>query len=64
MTTPPPRWHNRLLNVAVALFTAALLLYAAARLILAVLPVLIGVGVVALFLFAGWLVYQFRQSRW
>ncbi|HEV2973986.1 MAG TPA: hypothetical protein VGX69_03195 [Solirubrobacteraceae bacterium] len=42
----------------------AVLLYLAARLILAVLPVLIGVGVVGLVGFVGWNIYQFRKSRW
>lgn len=64
MNTPPSRWHDRLLNVAVTLFAVALLLYVAARLIVAVLPVLIAVGAVVLFGLVGWSLYQFRRSRW
>jgi hypothetical protein len=42
----------------------ALMLYVAARLIEAVLPVLIGIGIVAVLGFMGWSLYQFRRSRW
>jgi hypothetical protein len=53
-----------LLSLAVSVLAIALMLYAAARLIAAVLPVLIGMGVVALLGFAGWSFYRFRRSRW
>jgi hypothetical protein len=42
----------------------AVMLDIAARLIEAVLPVLIVVGAVGLVCFAGWSFYRFRQSRW
>lgn len=64
MTTPPSRWRDSALNLAVTALAIALMLYVAARLIIAVLPVLIVVGVIVLLGFAGWSVYQFRRSRW
>lgn len=64
MTTPPSHWPDKAMGLAVTVFVIALLLYIAAKLIVAVLPVLIGMGVVALLGFAGWSVYQFRKSRW
>jgi hypothetical protein len=42
----------------------ALMLYVAARLILAVLPVLIAIAAVALLGFIAWSIYQYRRSRW
>jgi hypothetical protein len=64
MTTPPSRWRDSALNLAVTVLAIALMLYAAARLIIAVLPVLMVVSVIVLLGFAGWSVYQFRKSRW
>lgn len=64
MTAPPSRWRDSALNLAVTVVAIALMLYVAARLILAVLPVLIGLGTIGLVGFAGWSVYQFRRSRW
>lgn len=64
MTTPPSGWRNGAMNLAVSVLAIALMLYVAARLIAAVLPVLIGMGVVALLGFAGWSFYRFRRSRW
>jgi xanthine/uracil permease len=64
MTTPPSRWRDSAMNLAVSVLVIAVMLYVAARLILAVLPVLIALAVVALLGFAGWSVYQFRKSRW
>lgn len=52
------------MGLALRVLAIAIVLYLAARLIEAVLPVLIGAGVVALLGFAGWSVYQFRKSRW
>jgi hypothetical protein len=52
------------MNLAVSALAIALMLYVAAHLIIAVLPVLIVVGVIVLFGFAGWSIYQFRKSRW
>jgi hypothetical protein len=64
MTTPPSRWREAALNLAATVLGVALMLYVAARLIIAVLPVLIAVGVVGLLGFAGWSIYRFRKSRW
>ncbi len=62
--TPPSRWRESAVNLAMSVLAIALMLYIAARLIVAVLPVLIGVAIVALLGFAGWLAYQLRKSRW
>jgi hypothetical protein len=64
MTTPPSRWRDSAMNLAVSALVIALMLYVAARLIIAVLPVLIVVGVIVLLGFAGGSFYQFRKSRW
>jgi xanthine/uracil permease len=64
MTTPPSRWRDGALNLAVSVLAIALMLYIAARLIIAVLPVLIAMGIIALLGFGGWSIYQLRRSRW
>jgi xanthine/uracil permease len=64
VTTPPSHWPDKALSLAGTVLAVALLLYIAARLIAAVLPVLIGVGGVMLLGFVGWSLYQFRKSRW
>lgn len=64
MTTPPSHWPDKAVSFAMTVLAVALMLYVAARLIEAVLPVLIGVGIVTALGFAGWSVYQFRRSRW
>lgn len=64
MTTPPSHWPDKAVSFAITVLAVALMLYVAARLIEAVLPVLIGIGIVALLGFVGWSVYQFRRSRW
>ncbi len=64
MKSPPPSRLDRLRGLAFTILVIALMLYIAARLIVAVLPVLIVMGVVALLGFAGWSFYRFRQSRW
>jgi len=64
MTTPPSRWRDSAVNLAVTVLAIALMLYVAARLILAVLSVLIGIAIVALLGFAGWVVYQNMRARW
>lgn len=64
MSAPPSRWRDSALNLAMTIFAIAVLLYVAARLIEAVLPVLIGVAIVGVLGFAGWSIYQFRRSRW
>jgi hypothetical protein len=52
------------MRLAWTVLAVAVMLYVAARLIVAVLPVLIVAGVVVLVGFAGWSIYQFRKSRW
>lgn len=52
------------MNLAVSVLAITLMLYVAARLIMAVFPVVITMGVVGLLGFAGWSFYRFRQSRW
>jgi hypothetical protein len=47
-----------------SVLSIALMLYIAARLVIAVLPVLIVAGTAVLVGFVGWSVYQFRRSRW
>jgi xanthine/uracil permease len=64
MTTPPSHWLDNVLRMAFTVLAIALILYVAARLILAVLPVLIGLGVLILLGFSCWSIYQFRKSRW
>lgn len=64
MSGPPSHWLDGLLRLALTALAIALVLYVAAKLILAVWPVLVGVGVAALIGFAGWSIYQFRRSRW
>lgn len=64
MTVPPSRWRDNALDLAVRAAAIAVLLYIAARLILAVLPVLLIGGGIVLLGFAGWSIYQFRKSRW
>jgi|HubBroStandDraft_6_1064221.scaffolds.fasta_scaffold36331_4 xanthine/uracil permease len=64
MTTPPSRWRDSAMNLAVSVLAITLMLYVAARLIMAVLPVLVGIGVVVLLGLGGWSFYRFRRSRW
>ncbi|HEV3340353.1 MAG TPA: hypothetical protein VG125_08345 [Pirellulales bacterium] len=64
MTVPPSRWRDSAINLAWTVLAVAVMLYVAARLVVAVLPVLIVAGVVVLVGFAGWSIYQFRKSRW
>jgi hypothetical protein len=64
MTVPPSRWRDSALNLAVTIAAIAALLYIAAHLILAVLPVLIVGGTIGLVGFVGWSMCQFRKSRW
>jgi hypothetical protein len=64
MTASPSNWRGPVLNAAWTVFAVAALLYISARLILAVLPVLLIIGGIGLIGFAGWSIYQFRKSRW
>ncbi len=58
------RWRDAALSLAFTVLVVAVMLDIAARLIVAVLPVLIGMAAVALVLFLGWSAYQFWRSRW
>lgn len=64
MTTPPSHWPDKALSLALTVLAIALILYVAARLIVAVWPVLAIVASVIFVIFAGWSIYQFRKSRW
>lgn len=64
MKSSPSGLFDRLLGLAFSVLAVAVMLYVAARLIVAVLPVLIGIGTVALVLFMGWSAFQFWRSRW
>jgi NADH:ubiquinone oxidoreductase subunit 6 (subunit J) len=64
VTTPPSHWPDKALSLALTVLTIAMSLYVAARLIVAVWPVLAIVGAVIFVMFAGWSIYQFRKSRW
>ena len=44
MTAPPSQWPDKAMSLALKVLAIAVVLYIAARLILAVLPVLIAVG--------------------
>lgn len=64
MKLSPSGWLDRLFGLAFSILAVAVMLYVAARLIVAVLPVLVGIGVVGFVLFLGWSAYQFWRSRW
>jgi type IV secretory pathway TrbL component len=57
-------WRESALNLAVTVFVIALALNLAARLILAVLPVLIVIAGIAMLGFLLWSTYQHWRSRW
>jgi xanthine/uracil permease len=61
---PPTRWRDKALSLAVMVLVIAVVLHIAARLVLAVLPVLVGMGIVAVLLYVGWWMYHMRRSRW
>jgi hypothetical protein len=63
-TPPPSSWLDRLLGLALTVLAIAVALYIAAKLILAIWPVLIVAGVIVLIGLVGWSVYQLRKSRW
>ncbi len=54
MTTPPSHWPDKAVSVVLTVLFVALVLNVAGRLIVAVLPVLIGMGVVAVVLRLVW----------
>ncbi len=64
MKSSPSGWLYRLFGLAFSILAVAVMLYVAARLIVAVLPVLVGIRVVGFVLFLGWSAYQFWRSRW
>lgn len=64
MKSSPSGWLDRLLGLALTILAVAVMLHIAARLIVAVLPVLIVMGVVVLLGFAGWSFYRFHKARW
>lgn len=64
MTGPPSQWPDRALGMSVTVLAIAVVLYIAAKLIEAVLSILLGVAVVGLVGYAGWTIYRFKQSRW
>jgi xanthine/uracil permease len=59
-----PRWRDGAVGLALTVLMIAAMLYIAVHLILAVLPVLIGLFVVAVLGYVGWWVYHIRGSRW
>ena len=63
MKPSPSGLLDRLLSLAFSVLAVAVMLYVAARLIVAVLPVLIDAGAVALVLFMGWSSFQFWRAR-
>jgi hypothetical protein len=64
MKHAPERWIDGLVSIALMLLATALALYIAASLIIAVLPVLVGVAIAGLIGWAIWSLHRFRQSRW
>jgi hypothetical protein len=64
VTTPPSRLSDRALDIAWRLLAAAVVTYITVRIVETILPVLLGIGIVALVIFAAWRMYAFRRSRW
>lgn len=65
MTGPAPSgWRDLALRWAWTVLAVALLLYVAARLIVAVWPILLAIGVVAIVGFAAWSLRDFHRSKW
>ncbi len=60
----PSGWTDRLLGVAFTVLAIAVMLHIAAKLVVSVLPVLVGMVVVALVVFLCWSAYHFWKSRW
>jgi hypothetical protein len=56
--------RDRLLGLAATVLGIALMLYIAAKLILAVLPVILVIAGIVLCGFAAWSFYRYRRSRW
>lgn len=64
MTTPPSKWLDKAMSLAITMLAIAVMLYLAAQLIAAVLPILIGIAIVILVGFIGWTLVQYWRSRW
>ena len=64
MSHPPRRWLNGVLGAALMVLATGVALYVAARLIIAVLPVLIGISIAGLIGWALWSLHSLRKSRW
>ncbi len=65
MTVPRQSgWQGPVLGAAFTLLFAGAAIYIAMRLIEAVLPVLIGVGIVGVLIYVVWLVHRHRDSGW
>jgi hypothetical protein len=64
MSPPPGNWQSRFKKVAATALLVAVGLYIAARLILAVAPVLIVTGLIGVGAYAGVLIARHRRSKW
>jgi xanthine/uracil permease len=64
MSSSPSHWLDKVLGLAFTILVVALMLYIAVKLIVSVLPVLIGLGIAAAVVYTAWLIYHFRRSRW
>jgi predicted RND superfamily exporter protein len=61
---PPSKWIDKVIGIATSLFLAALALYLAGRLVLAVAPVLIGLASAVAVGYCIILISRYRRSRW
>jgi hypothetical protein len=61
---PPSHWRDSAMNLAWTVLAIAVMLYIAARLILAVLPVLTIASAVGCIGVVGRSIYQHWRSRW
>ena len=65
MNTPPPgQWPNRVLGAALMLFFAALVIYAATRLVVKAAPVLMTIAIAGLVAWIVWHEIRRRRSGW
>ena len=60
----PQKWSTSLLRFALSVLVTVIALNMALHLLLAVAPVLIGVGIAVSCGYACWLIVRFRRSRW
>lgn len=63
MISPPSQYPARMLGLALTVLAIALALYVSAQLILAILPVLIGAGVVCALGVGTYSAYRLRHPR-